>query len=92
MANTWDTSRRPFPVVSASAGGAAGTSRVRTFPANGYGLYDMTGNAWQWVADWYRSDYFAMLEGKGVIDSPPRVPPTATTPRIASHRRTRPSA
>jgi sulfatase modifying factor 1 len=70
MANTWDTSRRPFPVVSASAGGAAGTSRVRTFPANGYGLYDMTGNAWQWVADWYRADYFAQLEGQGVIENP----------------------
>ena len=91
MANTWDTSRRPFPVVSASAGGAAGTSRVRTFPANGYGLYDMTGNAWQWVADWYRSDYFAMLEGKGVI-AVRTVPPTATTQRIASRRRMRPSA
>ena len=58
MANTWDTNARPFPVVSAKAGGAAGTSRVRTFPANGYGLYDMTGNAWQWVADWYRIDAF----------------------------------
>jgi formylglycine-generating enzyme len=70
MANTWDTAQRPFPVVSASAGGAAGTSRVRTFPANGYGLYDMTGNAWQWVADWYRADYFAQLQGQGVVDNP----------------------
>jgi formylglycine-generating enzyme required for sulfatase activity len=58
MANTWDVERTPFPVVSAKAGGATGTSRVKTFPANGYGLYDMTGNAWQWVADWYRFDYF----------------------------------
>jgi formylglycine-generating enzyme len=70
MANTWDTRQRPFPVVSAKAGGAAGTSRVKTFPANGYGLYDMTGNAWQWVADWYRADYFAQLEGQGVAESP----------------------
>jgi len=70
MANTWETGQRPFPVVSANAGGAAGTSRVRTFPANGYGLYDMTGNAWQWVADWYRADFFAQLEGKGVVDDP----------------------
>ena len=70
MANTWDTTARPFPVVSAKAGGATGTSRVKTFPANGYGLYDMTGNAWQWVADWYRSDYFAQLEGKGVVADP----------------------
>ncbi len=70
MANTWDTSARPFPVVSAKAGGAAGTSRVKTFPANGYGLYDMTGNAWQWVADWYRADYFQQLQGSGVVDDP----------------------
>jgi formylglycine-generating enzyme len=70
MANTWNTGRRPFPVVSPKAGGAAATSRVRTFPANGFGLYDMTGNAWQWVADWYRADYFAQLQGQGMIDNP----------------------
>jgi sulfatase modifying factor 1 len=70
MANTWDTGLRPFPVVSAQAGGAAGTARVKTFPANGYGLYDMTGNAWQWVADWYRADYFAQLQGQAVVADP----------------------
>jgi formylglycine-generating enzyme required for sulfatase activity len=70
MANTWNTGLRPFPVVSPKAGGAAGTSRVRTFPANGYGLFDMTGNAWQWVSDWYRADYFAQLQGQGVVDDP----------------------
>ncbi len=70
MANTWDTGQRPFPVVSAKAGGATGTSRVRSFPANGYGLYDMTGNAWQWVADWYRADYFSQLGSQGVVDDP----------------------
>jgi formylglycine-generating enzyme len=59
MANIWLASRQGhFPVVSAKAGGAAGTSRVGTFPPNGYGLVDMTGNAWQWTADWYRSDFF----------------------------------
>jgi formylglycine-generating enzyme len=70
MANTWDTGVRPFPVVSAKAGGAIGTSPVKTFPANGYGLYDMTGNAWQWVADWYRYDYFQQEAGHGVIANP----------------------
>jgi formylglycine-generating enzyme required for sulfatase activity len=62
MANIWQGRQERFPVVqpvvSAKAGGALGTSPARTFPANGYGLYDMTGNAWQWVADWYRADYF----------------------------------
>ena len=59
-ANIWDVKKTAFPVVSPKAGGAIGTSAVGTFPQNGYGLFDMTGNAWQWVADWYRSDYFAM--------------------------------
>jgi formylglycine-generating enzyme required for sulfatase activity len=33
--------------------GAAGTSPVKTFPPNGYGLYDMTGNVSQWCWDWF---------------------------------------
>jgi len=74
QANYWDTRQRPFPVVSPKAGGAANTMPAGTFPENGYGLYDMTGNAWQWVADWYRSDYFsrqANIAAKaGPIDNP----------------------
>ncbi|QWD63858.1 formylglycine-generating enzyme family protein [Polynucleobacter sp. MWH-UH2A] len=60
QANIWDVKKQAFPVVSPKAGGAVGTTAVEAFPQNGYGLYDMTGNAWQWVADWYRADYFAM--------------------------------
>lgn len=72
QANYWDTAERAFPVVSPQAGGAADTLPVKTFPANGYGLYDMTGNAWQWVADWYRADYFSIQAkaAKGTIDNP----------------------
>ncbi|MEJ5209278.1 formylglycine-generating enzyme family protein [Denitratimonas sp. CY0512] len=72
LANYWDVKQRPFPVVSPKAGGAVGTSAARTFPANGYGLYDMTGNAWQWVADWYRADYFThqARDAGGPIDNP----------------------
>lgn len=58
MANTWDLSASPFPVINPKAGGATGTMPVGSFPPNGYGLQDMTGNAWHWVADWYRADYF----------------------------------
>jgi len=70
MLNFWNTQKRPFPVVSPKAGGATGTSPVETFPANGYGLYDMTGNAWQWVTDWYRADYFRMLSYSKLVVNP----------------------
>jgi sulfatase modifying factor 1 len=63
MANVWEGSSQPFPVVHAENEAALGTSRVCTFPPNGYGLCDMTGNTWQWVADWYRADAFARISG-----------------------------
>jgi formylglycine-generating enzyme len=70
MLNYWDTKERRFPVLSPKAGGATGTSPVETFPPNGYGLYDMTGNAWQWVADWYRADYFKLQAGLKRVENP----------------------
>ena len=78
MANVWQGRQaQPFPVVSAKAGGAPGTSRVGTFPPNGYGLSDMTGNAWQWVADWYRADQFQRAAAEGRVIANP-VGPSAS--------------
>ena len=70
MLNFWDAQARPFPVVSAKVGGAEGTTPVGTFPPNGYGLVDMTGNAWQWVADWYAADYFEEQANLKLVENP----------------------
>jgi formylglycine-generating enzyme len=56
MANTWTGD---FPYNNTKEDGFVGTSPVKSFPANGYGLYDMGGNVWNWVGDWYRPDTHA---------------------------------
>ena len=47
-----------FPFENKIEDGAQGTSAVRTYSPNGYGLYDMTGNVWEWCTDWYQPDYY----------------------------------
>jgi formylglycine-generating enzyme required for sulfatase activity len=52
QANVW---QGVFPSLdTAQDGYKAQVSPVGCFPANGYGLYDMAGNVWQWTKDWYR--------------------------------------
>lgn len=67
MVNRWQGS---FPYRNTGAGGWVGTSPVGTFPPNGYGLYDMTGNTWEWTTDFYTPRH--IVPGVAGVDAGPR--------------------
>jgi formylglycine-generating enzyme required for sulfatase activity len=71
MANTF---QGHFPNKNTDEDGFTATSPVTQFPPNGYGLYDMAGNVWQWVADWYRPDYYRQLAAAGTVSRNPTGP------------------
>jgi formylglycine-generating enzyme required for sulfatase activity len=54
-----NTFQGQFPKEDSGADGFAGLSPVRSFPPNGYGLHDISGNAWEWCSDWYDTRYYA---------------------------------
>src|SRR5262249_24594775 len=77
MANTF---QGHFPVKTTRDDAVAATAPVRSFPANGYGLFDMAGNVWQWTSEWYRADYYASLAAGGSVAMNPKGPEDSLDP------------
>lgn len=63
LANIWQGA---FPHHNTREDGFQTTAPVKSFPPNGYGLFDMAGNVWEWCSDWYRHDEYARRTAGGL--------------------------
>jgi formylglycine-generating enzyme required for sulfatase activity len=84
MANIYEGT---FPVKDTGADGFAGLAAVGKFPANGYGLHDIAGNAWEWVSDWYRPDTYARRKLVGGLPRNPQGPDASYDPDEPSEKK-----
>jgi len=66
MANTW---QGEFPWQNLCEDGYEWTAPIGSFPPNGYGLHEMTGNVWEWTTDWYQ-DHGKIQKTCCTIDNP----------------------
>jgi len=77
MANTY---QGLFPTRDSGEDGYVGLAPVAQYPPNGYGLYDMAGNVWQWTSDWYRPDYYATVSAGVLVARNPQGPDSSNDP------------
>ncbi|MGE0821181.1 MAG: formylglycine-generating enzyme family protein [Candidatus Binatia bacterium] len=77
MANTF---QGHFPDNDTGEDGYVTTAPVASFQPNGYGLFDIAGNVWEWTSDWYRPDYYATLAASGVVARNPKGPTDSFDP------------